>query len=88
MTGKFKVFAHTECNLNTRKAHSSFVPILFRDFSGYDSHHIFEKLVKFAIEENIRMYGEPIVAKSSETYKSVIIWCLKNLKPYRLFDAR
>ena len=48
LTGKFRGLAHNKCNLNARKAHTSFVPILFHNFSGYDCHLIFEKLVNMA----------------------------------------
>ena len=32
LTGKFRGLAHNICNLNTRKAHTSFVPIFFTTF--------------------------------------------------------
>ena len=32
LTGKFRGLAHNSCNLNTRKAHTSFVPIFFHIF--------------------------------------------------------
>ena len=34
LTGKFRGLAHNNCNVNTRKAHTSFVPILVHNFSG------------------------------------------------------
>ena len=51
LTGRFRRLAHNNCNLNTRKANTSFVPILFHNFSGYDCHLIFEKLIKVATEK-------------------------------------
>ena len=51
LTGRFRVLAHNKGNLNTRKAHTSFVPILFHNFSGYDCHLIFEKLINMATEK-------------------------------------
>ena len=33
LTGKIRGLAHINCNLNTRKALTSFVPILFTSFS-------------------------------------------------------
>ena len=71
LTGKFRGLAHNNCNLNTRKAHTSFVPILFHAFSGYDYHLIFEKLVKMATAKNIKINEIDIIAKSSENYISV-----------------
>ena len=87
LTGKFRGLAHNSCNLNTRKAHTSFVPILFHNFSGYDCHLIFEKLINMATEKNIRINENDIIAKSSENYISVKIGCLKFLDSYRFLDA-
>ena len=55
LTGRFRGLAHNNCNLNTRKAHTSFVPILFHNFSRYDCHLIFEKLINMATEKNIKI---------------------------------
>ena len=52
LTGRFIGLVQIECNLITRKAHSSFIPILFLNFSGYDCHLIFEKLVNMAFEKD------------------------------------
>ena len=87
LTGGFRGLAHNNCNLNTRKAHTSFVPILFQKFSGYDCHLIFEKLVNMATEKNIKINENDIIAKSSESYISVKIGFLKFLDSYRFLDA-
>ena len=73
LTGRFRGLAHNICNLHTRKAHTSFVPILFHNFSGYDCHLIFEKLTNMASKKNIRINENDIIAKSSENYISVKI---------------
>ena len=87
LSGKFRGLAHNNCNLNARKAYTSFVPKLFHNFSGYDCHLIFEKLVNMATEKNIKINENDIIAKSSENYISVIIGCLKFLDTYRFLDA-
>ena len=87
LTGSFRGLAHSNCNLNTRKAHTSFVPILFHNFSGYDCHLIFEKLINMATEKNIKNNENDIIAKSSENYISVKIGCFKFLDSYRFSDA-
>ena len=87
LTGRFRGLAHNNCNLNTRKAHTSFVPLLFHNFSGYDCHLIFEKLINMATEKNIKINENDIIAKSSENYISVKIGCLKFLDSYRFLDA-
>ena len=63
LTGRFRVLTHNDCNLNTRKGHSSFVPILFQKPSGDDSHLIFKKFVDMAIEKDFRRKRGDIVAK-------------------------
>ena len=87
LTGKFRGLAHNNCNLNTRKAHTSFVPILFHAYSSYDCHLMFEKLVNMATAKNIKINGNDIKAKSSENFISVKIGCLKFLDSYRFLDA-
>ena len=68
LTGRFRGLAHNNCNLNTRKARTSFVPILFHNFSGYDCHLIFEKLVDMPTAKNIKINENDIIAKSPESY--------------------
>ena len=87
LTGKFSGLAHNNCNLFTRKAHTSFVPILFHNFSGSDCHLIFEKLVNLATSKNNKINDNDIIAKSSENYISVKIGCLNFLDSYRFLDA-
>ena len=87
LTGKFRGLAHNNCNLNARKAHTSFVPILFHNFSGYDCHLIFEKLINMATKKNIKINENDFIAKSSENFISVKIGCLKFLDSYRFLDA-
>ena len=66
LTGKLTELAHNECNLNTRKPHKLFVLVLFRNFSGYDSHIIFEKLLNMVTEKGIEIEEEDNIAKTSE----------------------
>ena len=87
LTGRFRGLAHNKCNLNTRKAYTTFVPILFHKFSGYECHLIFEKLIIMATAKNIEKNENDIIAKSSEKYLSVKIGCLKILESYRFLDA-
>ena len=76
LTGRFRGLAHNNCNLNTRKAHTSFVPILFH-----------KKLVNMATQKNIKINENDINSESSESYISVKIGCLKFLDSYRFLDA-
>ena len=87
LTGRLRGLAHNSCNLNTRKAHTSFVLILFHNFSGYESHLVFEKLVNMATKENNKINNNDIIAKSSERNITVKTGCLKFLDSYRFLDA-
>ena len=59
----------------------------FSNFSGYDCHLIFEKLVNMATKKNIKINENEIIAKSSENYISVKVGCLKVSDTYRFLDA-
>ena len=87
LTGKVRGLAHNNCNLNTRKAYTSIVPLLFQTFSGSDCHLIFQKLINMAIEKSIQINENDIIAKSSDNYISVKIGRLNFLDSYRFFDA-
>ena len=45
LTDEYRGAAHNRCNSNCKKKSSSFVPIFFHNFSGYDCHIIFEELL-------------------------------------------
>ena len=64
LTGKFRGLAHNSWNLITRKAHTSIVPILFHNFSGYDYYLISEKLINMVTEKNNKLNENDIIAKS------------------------
>ena len=52
ITGKYRGAAHNICNINCKQRSSSFVPIFFHNFSGYDCHLIFEELLTEAYDQN------------------------------------
>ena len=45
MTGKYRGPAHSICNLNVTQKQSNFIPFKFHNFSNYDCHMFFKKLV-------------------------------------------
>ena len=84
LTGKYRGAAHKRCNLNCEKKASSFVPIFFHNFSGYDCHLIFEEL----LTQGYKMGCEPkIIPKSMENFVSVEVGCLRFLDSYRFLNS-
>ena len=76
LTGKYRGAAHNICNIQSQQRSSSFVPIFFHNFSGYDCHLIFEELLTEAYNQN---YNPTIIPKSLENYVSVQVGCLRFL---------
>ena len=46
LAGKYRGAARSICNINVKQKQSSFVPIFFHNFSGYDCHFIYEELLQ------------------------------------------
>ena len=84
LTGKYRGAAHNICNINCKQRSSSFVPIFFHNFSGYDCHLIFEELLTEAYNQN---YNPTIIPKSLENYVSVQVGCLRFLDSYRFLSS-
>ena len=84
LTGKYRGAAHNICNINCKQKSSSFVPIFFHNFSGYDCHLIFEELLTEAYNQN---YNPTIIPKSLENYVGVQVGCLRFLDSYRFLSS-
>ena len=84
LTRKYRGAAHNICNINSKQRSSSFVPIFFHNFSGYDCHLIFQELLIQAFEKG---YGPKIIPKSLENYVSVQVGCLRFLDSYRFLSS-
>ena len=83
LTGKYRA-AHSKCNKNVKQKQSSFVPIFFHNFFGYDCHHIFEELLTQAH----KMGSEPkIIPKSMEIFVSAQVGCLRFLDSHRFLSS-
>ena len=84
LTGKYRGAAHNICNINVKQRSSSFVPIFFHNFSGYDCHLIFQELLIQAFEKG---YEPKIIPKSMENYVSIRVGCLRFLDSYRFLSS-
>ena len=87
LTGKFRGPAHKSCNLNAKQNKSSFVPVLFHNFSGYDCHLIFEHLINKAIEIGFQKHHIKIIPRTVENFISLQIGCLRFLDSYRFLGS-
>ena len=45
LTGKHRGSAHSKCNINVSQDRSNFLPFMFHNFSDYDCHMFFKRLV-------------------------------------------
>ena len=84
LTGQYRGPAHSKCNIRVKQNQSSFVPMFFHNFSGYDCHLPFEQLITSAYNLKLPIN---IIPKSLENYVSVQVGCLRFLDSYRFLSS-
>ena len=67
LTGSYRGPAHNICNINVTQKQSNFIPFIFHNFSNYDCHMFFKKLVD---KKNDKVKFD-IIPKTNEEYISV-----------------
>ena len=67
MTGKYKGPAHNTCNINVKQKDSNFIPFAFHNFSNYDCHMFFKRLVDLK-KDKVKF---KIIPKTNEEYNAV-----------------
>ena len=83
LTGKNRVPAHSKCKINVAQKQSDFIPFLFHNFSNYDCHMFFRKLVD---KKNVKGKFD-IIHKTNEEYKSVTYGCFRFVDSYRFLSS-
>ena len=83
MTGKNRTPAHSKGNINVTQKQSNFIPFLFHNFSDYDCHRFFKKLV---VKKNDEVKFDKI-PKTNEEYISVTYGCIKFIDKYRFLSS-
>ena len=83
LTGKYGVPAHSNCKNNVTQKQSNFVPFVFHNFSNYDCHMFFKKLVD---KKNDKVEFE-IIPKTNEEYISVTYGCIRFIDSYRFLSS-
>ena len=83
LTGKYRGPAHNTCNINVTQKQSNFIPFIFHNFSNYDCHMFFKKLV----DKKKDKVDFEIIPKANEEYISVTYGCLRFIDSYRFLSS-
>ena len=82
LTGKYKGPAHNTCNINVRQKDSNFIPFAFHNFSNYDCHMFFKKLVDLK-KDKVKF---KIIPKTNEENITVKYGCIRFIDSYRFLS--
>ena len=82
LTGKYRGPAHNTCNLNVKQKDGIFIPFAFHNFSNYDCHMFFKRLVVFK-KDKVKFNFFP---KTNEEYISVTYGCIRFIDSYRFLS--
>ena len=82
LTGKYRGPAHNTCKKKVKQKVSNFIPFTFHNFSNYDCHMFFKKLVDLKNDE-VKMKSFP---KTNEEYKAVTYGCIRFIDSYRFLS--
>ena len=82
LTGKYRGPSHNVCNINVKQKHSNFIPFAFHNFSNYDCHMFFKKLVDLK-KDKVEF---EIIPKTNEEYISVRYGCIRFIDTYRFLS--
>ena len=79
LTRAYRGPAHNICNLNVRQKDSNFIPVILHNFSKYDSHLFFKRLVDTKNDK----VDFKILPQTNEEYISITYGCIKFTESYR-----
>ena len=82
LTGKYRGPSHNVCNINVKQKDSNFIPFAFHNFSNYDCHMFFKKLVDLK-KDKVKF---EIIPKTNEDYISVKYGCIRFIDSYRFLS--
>ena len=83
LTGKYRGPAHNTCNINVKQKDSNFIPFAFHNFSNYDCHMFFKRLVVFKKDE----VKFKIIPKTNEEYSVVKYGGIRFIDSYRFLSS-
>ena len=79
LTGKYRGPAHNTSIINVTQDQSNLIPFLFHNFTNYDCHMFFKKLVDKK-NDKVKI---GIIPKTNEEYISVTYGCIRFIASYR-----
>ena len=82
LTGNYRRPAHSICNIIVTETQCNFIPFIFHNFSNYDCHMFFKKLVD---KKNDKVKFD-IIPKTNEEYISVTYGCIRFIDSYRFLS--
>ena len=82
LKGEYRGPAHKVCNINVRQKDSNFIPSAFHNFSNYDCHMFFKRLVDLKIDK----VKFKIIPKINEEYIIVKNGCIRFIDSYRFLS--
>ena len=82
LTGKYRGPAHNICSINVKQKDSNFKPFAFHNFSNYDCHLFFKRLIDFK-KDKVKF---KIIPKTNEEYIIVKYGCIRFIDSYRFLS--
>ena len=82
LTGKYRGPAHNTCNINVKQKDSNFIPFAFHNFSNYDCHMFFKRLIDLK-KDKVKF---KIIPKTNEEYITVKYGCIRFIDSYRFLS--
>ena len=83
LTGYYRGPAHSICKINVTQDQSNFIPFIIHNFSNYDCHTFFKKIVD---KKNDKVNFDKI-PKTHEEYISEIYGCIRFIDSYRFLSS-
>ena len=82
LTGNYRRSRHNICKINVKQKDSNFIPFVFHNFSNYDCHMFFKRLVD--LKKDKVKFG--IIPKTNEEYISVRYGCFRFIDSYHFLS--
>ena len=83
LTGKYRGPSHNVCNINVKQKDSNFIPFAFHNFSNYDCHMFYKRMVAL---KNDKVEFK-IILKTNEEYIVVKYGCIRFFDSYRFLSS-